>query len=150
MRISLNHPLRRLFANLVEHEIPWDREVAAYIANLLIEFVHVENLYRIRNCRGKRLEEVGEMLVESNPILDARSFEREREVTIRPSGCEWVNPTPSITAASAFAISSSRNPQRGSGIIKKCLSIAAYHVVSRVKPLRSPAVRLPDSYKSIN
>lgn len=80
MRISLNHPLRRLFANLVEHEIPWDREVAAYIANLLIEFVHVENLYRIRNCRGKRLEEVGEMLVESNPILDARSFEREREV----------------------------------------------------------------------
>ena len=54
--------------------------MVAYVGDLLIDFVHVDNLYRIRNCRGKRLEEVGEMLVESNPMLDARSFEREREV----------------------------------------------------------------------
>ena len=54
--------------------------MAAYLGDLLLDFVHVENLYRIRNCRGKRLEEVGEMLVESNPMLDAPSFEREREV----------------------------------------------------------------------
>jgi hypothetical protein len=50
------------------------------VSGLLIDFVHVDNLYRIRNSRGKRLEEVGEMLVESNPVLDAPSFEREREV----------------------------------------------------------------------
>ncbi len=80
MRISPNHPLRRLFADLVAKELPADREVAAYVANLLIDFVHVDQLYRIRNTRGKRLEEVGEMLVESNPVLDAPSFEREREV----------------------------------------------------------------------
>lgn len=80
MRISPNHPLRRLFADLVAKELPADREVAAYVANLLIDFVHVDHLYRIRNTRGKRLEEVGEMLVESNPVLDAPSFEREREV----------------------------------------------------------------------
>ena len=80
LRISSNHPLRRLFADLVSRELPGDREVAAYVGGLLIDFVHVDNLYRIRNCRGKRLEEVGEMLVESNPMLDARSFEREREV----------------------------------------------------------------------
>ena len=54
--------------------------MAAYVGDLLIDFVHVDNLYRIRNCRGKRLEEVGELLVESNPILAAPSFEREREV----------------------------------------------------------------------
>jgi hypothetical protein len=36
--------------------------------------------YRIRNWRGKRLEEVGELLVESNPALEAPSFERERVV----------------------------------------------------------------------
>jgi hypothetical protein len=65
---------------LVAKEIPGDHDVAAYVGDLLIDFVHVENLYRIRNCRGKRLEEVGEMLVESNPMLDAPSFEREREV----------------------------------------------------------------------
>lgn len=80
MRISPNHPLRRLFADLVAKELPGDYEVAAYVGALLIDFVSVENLYRIRNCRGKRLEEVGEMLVESNPVLDAPSFEREREV----------------------------------------------------------------------
>jgi hypothetical protein len=50
------------------------------VGDLLIDFVHVENLYLIRNCRSKRLEDVGEMLVESNPLLEAKSFEREREV----------------------------------------------------------------------
>lgn len=65
---------------MVTKELPGDREVAAYVGDLLIDFVHVDNLYRIRNCRGKRLEEVGEMLVESNPLLGAPSFERERAV----------------------------------------------------------------------
>jgi hypothetical protein len=80
LRISPNHPLRRLFADLITREIPGDPEVAAYVSDLLIDFVHVDNLYRIRNCRGKRLEDVGEMLLESNPVLDAPSFDREREV----------------------------------------------------------------------
>jgi hypothetical protein len=80
VRISPDHPLRRLFAGLVTKELPVDRELAGYVANLLVDFVHVDQLYRIRNSRGKRLEEVGEMLVESNPLLDAQSFEREREV----------------------------------------------------------------------
>jgi len=80
LRISPDHPLRRLFAGLVGRELPADRQVAAYVADLLIDFVDVDHLYRIRNARGRRLEEVGEMMVESNPLLQARSFEREREV----------------------------------------------------------------------
>ncbi len=78
--ISSHHPLRQLFTELVAKEFPGDAEVAAYVAGLLLDFVHADQLYRIRNARGKRLEEVGEMLVESNPMLDARSFERERQV----------------------------------------------------------------------
>ncbi len=54
--------------------------MSAYIAGLLTDFVSAESLYRIRNSRGKRLEEVGEMLIESNPLLDGSSFLREREV----------------------------------------------------------------------
>ena len=50
------------------------------MGDLLIDFIHADNLYRIRNSRGKRLEEVGEMLVESNPLLEGSSFERERQV----------------------------------------------------------------------
>jgi hypothetical protein len=78
--ISPDHPLRRLLSDLVRREIAADREVAFYVANLLVDFTHIDRLYRIRSTRGKRLEEVGEMLVESNPLLDARSFGREREV----------------------------------------------------------------------
>lgn len=79
-RIDSGHPLSRLFTGLVAKELPADHEMAAYVTDLLIDFVHVDQLYRMRNARGKRLDEVGEMLVESNPLLDARSFEREREV----------------------------------------------------------------------
>ena len=80
MRISPHHPLRRLFADLIAKHLSGDREVAVYVGGVLIDFVHADNLYRIRNSRGKRLEEVGEMLVESNPLLGAPSFDREREV----------------------------------------------------------------------
>jgi hypothetical protein len=78
--ISPNHPLRRLFTDLVGRELATDRDMAAYIADLLVDFTPVDRLYRIRDSRGKRLEEVGEMLLESNPLLKARSFDREREV----------------------------------------------------------------------
>ena len=49
LRISPNHPLRRLFTELVAKELPADREVAAYVGDLMIDFVHVDHLYRIRN-----------------------------------------------------------------------------------------------------
>jgi hypothetical protein len=40
----------------------------------------VDNLDRIRDSHGRGLEDVGEMLLESNPLLGASSFDREREV----------------------------------------------------------------------
>ncbi len=80
MSIGADHPLRRLFAGLVAKDLFTDPEVAAYVTDLLVDFVHVDHLYKIRDSRGKRLEEVGEMLIASNPLLDAPSFEREREV----------------------------------------------------------------------
>jgi hypothetical protein len=85
MPIPRAHPLRRLFYELIRrqfiHELHlYDPEITEYVTGLLTDFTHVDNLYRIRNARGKRLEEIGEMLVESNPLLDASSFDREREV----------------------------------------------------------------------
>jgi hypothetical protein len=83
--ISPNHPLRFLFAELIEKRLLGtaqlnDHRVANYIAGLLVDFCHVENLYRIRDTKGKRLEDVGEMLIASNPLLEGRSFVYEREV----------------------------------------------------------------------
>lgn len=84
-RIPRDHPLRQLVDQLVRQHFVRDAqvyepEVCAYVSGVLTDFAHVDNLYRIRNARGKRLEEVAEMLIESNPLLEARSFDREREV----------------------------------------------------------------------
>lgn len=79
------HPLERLFTDLVQRNIVRaagleDYEMARYIAGILTEFTHVDRLYRIRDARGRRLEQVAEMLMESNPLLEGRSFFHEREV----------------------------------------------------------------------
>ena len=84
-RISQNHPLRTLFQHLVRGNFRRgaqldDAEVADYVSAMLLDFVHAENLYRIRNARGQQLKDVADMLVESNPLLEAPSFDRERAV----------------------------------------------------------------------
>ena len=83
--ISPNHPLRSLFTELIEKRLLGtaqldDHRIANYIAGLLVDFCHVENVYRIRDTKGKRLEDVGEMLIASHPLLEGRSFIYEREV----------------------------------------------------------------------
>jgi len=57
-----------------------DSQITSYVADLLTQFNRTETLYRIRNCQGKPLEDVGEMLLASNPLWEAPSFDREREV----------------------------------------------------------------------
>jgi hypothetical protein len=85
IQVSPNHPLRRLFSELLyKHLIRAaqldDPQISDYIGDLLVNFTHVENLYRLRNSKGRRLEDVAEMLIASNPLLEGRSFEYEREV----------------------------------------------------------------------
>jgi hypothetical protein len=83
--IPKHHPLRTLFASLTEksfiEQLGWaDSPVMGYVSDLLVKFSQSENLYRIRNGSGKRLDEVGEMLLEADLLLHAGSLEREREV----------------------------------------------------------------------
>jgi len=85
MLIGRDHPLRKLFGELVARRFYGDARIresriAGYVSDLLTDFTHADNLYRIRNARGKRLEDVGEMLIESDPRLEAASFDRERAV----------------------------------------------------------------------
>jgi hypothetical protein len=83
--ISSDHPLRRLFGAIVAQTFANQLGVAApgvpeYIANVLVDFTHTDSIFRLRDARGRRLEEVGEMLMEGDVQLNATSFEREREV----------------------------------------------------------------------
>ncbi len=83
--LRASHPLSLLFHDLVHrtflHELHHhDAEMADYLAGLLTDFTFAERLYQIRDAQGRRLEDVGEMLIESHPLLAAESFDREREV----------------------------------------------------------------------
>ena len=85
MRIERSHPLRQLFTTLVERHFSndlhlRDRRLAGYVSELLADFTHVDNLYRLRSARGRPLDDVGEMLIESDPLGPQGSFERERAV----------------------------------------------------------------------
>ncbi len=80
-----DHPLSKLFAELVSKTFTqqlhhYDSETTRYLTELLVEFTSIDRLYKIRDATGRRLDDVGEMLIESNPLLAASSFDREREV----------------------------------------------------------------------
>ena len=83
--IPLEHSLRHLFHEVVSecYEARLglrDAEISSYVADLLTEFCHSENIYRIHDAAGKPVREVGEMLVASDPVHGtAASFDQERE-----------------------------------------------------------------------
>ena len=84
--ISDSHPLREFFTQLVTQHFAEgvgirDQEVAGYVSNMLTEFCEFDQLLRIRNSSGRQLDDVGEMLLESDPVFGpAASFDRERQV----------------------------------------------------------------------
>ena len=84
--IPESHPLRQLFMELVGRHYAQeigirDPQVVSYVAHLLTEFCDVEQLLKIRNAAGRPLGDVGEMLLESDPVHGpAPSFDRERQV----------------------------------------------------------------------
>ena len=58
-----------------------DKKVTDYISTLLTDFARTENLYRIRNQKGRRLESVVEMLLEVQEIASTDApLVREREI----------------------------------------------------------------------
>jgi hypothetical protein len=81
-----DHPLRKLFDELVWRVFVQDLrhgdvQITRYLGELLAEFAFADRLYKVRDTSGRRLDDVGEMLIESNPLLSsAGSFNREREI----------------------------------------------------------------------
>ncbi len=83
--IPVSHPLRTLFRTLTERtfsdRLSWpDTDVIGYVSDVLVDFAHVENMYRVRNARGHRVEAVAELLLEGDLLHRAGTPEREREV----------------------------------------------------------------------
>src|SRR5438105_3497715 len=78
-------PLQQLFQEVVERNFDEvgvrNFEVKSYVAALLTDFCECENLYKIRNADGRPLHDVGELLLQADPVYGpAPSFDRERQV----------------------------------------------------------------------
>ncbi len=84
--IPETHPLREFFIQLVTEQFHQniglrDAQVSEYVANILTDFCELEQLHKIRSAGGRPLDDVGEMLLEADPVYgDAPSFDRERQV----------------------------------------------------------------------
>jgi hypothetical protein len=81
-----NHALREFFQVLVDKHYSEnaglrDAEVSSYVANLLADFCETDAMFKVRNASGRPLTDVGEMLLEADPVYGpAASFDRERQV----------------------------------------------------------------------
>ena len=78
-------PLHRFFAGLAEYTFETrlgvaDPPLVDYIAALLARFVHFDAIHQIRNPAGRRLSEVGEMLIEAEGRIGKPRREVHRHI----------------------------------------------------------------------
>jgi len=84
--IPESHPLRRFFTDLVGRHYAEeigirDPQLIAYVSQLLTEFCDAQQLFKVHNRFHRPIADVGEMLLESDPVYGpAPSFDRERQV----------------------------------------------------------------------
>jgi hypothetical protein len=57
-----------------------DTDISEYISLLLATFARTENLYRIHDVRGRRLETAVEMLLEADVSWYSEQWDREKEI----------------------------------------------------------------------
>jgi hypothetical protein len=78
--IPESHPIRGLFQELTKRGMSQlqlhDPETIQYLTNLLTEFVHIENLCRIKDKSGRRAEYLFDMLAQASHEM---SPERRRD-----------------------------------------------------------------------
>ena len=77
--------LRRLFGALVERTFfqtlgVYEPGVTDYLADVMTDFAHMRQVYKVRDLQGRPLHEVADMLMQADVRLQANSFNREREV----------------------------------------------------------------------
>jgi hypothetical protein len=84
--IPESHSLQDLFQDLVGQHYAQaigirDPQIIAYVSHLLAEFCEAEQVFKVRDAANRPLSDVGEMLLQSDPVYGpAPSFDRERQV----------------------------------------------------------------------
>lgn len=77
-----DHPLRRYFSGLTEQTFldnlgMADPHLTDYLSLLLSRFVHMDAVHKLRSAGGKRLEEVADMLLETESLPPGGRTTRE-------------------------------------------------------------------------
>jgi hypothetical protein len=83
--IGPRHPLRRLFSGMVEHAFCAEvgmcsPRLTSYMADLLVNFTHIDTLNIVRNAEGKKLEQMASMLAIAMEDPPASTTDRDRTV----------------------------------------------------------------------
>src|SRR5689334_10398277 len=82
--ISDSHPIRRYFAVEIHRALLevglCEQDVEAYLSHMMVQFMHHDKIFAIRDAAGHRLEAVVDMLAEGDIRVNANSFDRERQV----------------------------------------------------------------------
>jgi hypothetical protein len=77
-----NHPLRRLFAGLTEQTFMHalgvaDPPLIDYLSDMLSRFIHMDAIYRLQSMKGRKLEQVAEMMIEAEAMPPEGRTRRE-------------------------------------------------------------------------
>jgi len=88
--IPADHPIRALFHQLTERGFGQsnlhDRDTIQYVTNLLTDFVHVDNMYRIKDASGRRIEYIFEILeqarAEMSPAIRRDYYKHLGDLTL--------------------------------------------------------------------
>lgn len=83
--ISGEHPIWMYFGQAVHRAMVEtvgldDEDVEVYVTGLLVEFLHKDHLFAIKDSVGRPIDSLAEMLIEGDVRYNAASFDREREV----------------------------------------------------------------------
>ena len=80
--VPVPHPLRTLFAGLTEHAFVAQMGIADpplvdYITDLLARFLHVDQVFRLRDSAGRPISELAQMAMEAEKLPAAGRTRRE-------------------------------------------------------------------------
>jgi hypothetical protein len=80
--LPADHPLRRMFAGITEYTFLellgiGDPRLVDYLSALLSRFIHTDAIYRLRNARGERLEDLVDMILQADALPPEGRTRRE-------------------------------------------------------------------------
>ncbi len=103
------HPLCRLFAGLTEQTFITtlgigDPHLVDYLSTLLSRFVHVDVIHRLRDSKGRRLEEVVDMMFEAEALPPEGRTRREVHRHIGDFTLFWTGVYPEVLERQRWAL----------------------------------------------